>query len=466
MLVVEAASLAAFVYPQLSALVFAAAAVAAFVIAFKNLEWGIYLLFGELFFGSRGHLLDYKIGPMLISVREVIFVAVFLAWAYALLRQKEWNYKTYLAKFGWQYWLLLAVVFAAILHGLLAHNGTGNVVADATAYLFLGIVPAVWSTVRSRQQLENLLRILAAALIVITLKTLLLFIWFSFALGGVATLYHWVLSQNIGEITGEVGTPSRVFLPSQFYALVGLFIFAFASEKKNWWVIAAAILAVILSLSRSFWLGGIVAAAFAAGVFLFFNLQEWWRFMKLGGVIVLIAVLELAGLFALTRLGGGQLTGTISNRINAPSQDAAGSARLFLLPELLQNIQKAPLLGQGLGYEVTYTSFLPDKITPSNPQGQITNYRFEWGYLDLWLKLGFLGLVVYLLFIARIFQRGWKLLAAVPSAFGLSLGFLCGLVAMLILNLTTPYLNHPLGVGFLILAGVFFSADAAEGRPS
>jgi len=108
---------------------------------------------------------------------------------------------------------------------------------------------------------------------------------------------------------------------------------------------------------------------------------------------------------------------------------------------------------------------LPDRVSAANPNGTITNYRFEWGYLDIVLKIGLLGFLVYAAFIASIFRQGMKNFqfsifhpsGDLPQGDNFqTLGILSGIIALLVLNITTPYLNHPLGVGFLILGFISF----------
>lgn len=159
--------------------------------------------------------------------------------------------------------------------------------------------------------------------------------------------------------------------------------------------------------------------------------------------MILIAALEIAVIFALTKLGGSGISQTVGSRLQNPTTEAAGGARLKLLPELWKEIEESPVIGQGFGKQVTYSSFLPDRIAQGNPEGQITSYAFEWGYLDMWLKIGAVGLAIYLLFLGQIFWRVWK----IPN-----LGVLGGLVALVALNITSPYLNHPLGIGYVILS--------------
>lgn len=445
----EGVSLLAFIYPALTLPILAIVGGVVFYAAFRSPELGIYVLFGELFVGSRGHLLAYQLGSVSLSVRQVIFTVVILAALARFGKNKNVPLKGLFADLPSAYWFLLATVVWGVVNGIRFGNGFANLYADGSGYLYLAILPLVIGAIRSRRTAENLFRILGAAVVVIAGQTLILYLWFMYGISGVPTLYHWVIGQNLGEITGAVGTAPRIFLASQFYALVGLFIYAFA-ERKNWLVISSAILSLILGLSRSFWLGGVAGIIFGAAAVLLFRFPLWKHF-KTWLVVVLIVVLEVGGLLGLSYLGGGKFSTSVSSRARSPGQEAAGVARLLLLPELLEGIREYPALGQGFGKVLTYKSYLPDRVAVANPEGKITSYRFEWGYLDIMLKVGFLGLLVYLFFIAHIFKQGWSNLQFAIYNFQ-TLGILSGLVALLILNLTTPYLNHPLGIGYLILA--------------
>ena len=500
MILLEAVSLLAFKFPAISLPLLLGIGAATFVISLKNLEWGIYLLFGELFIGSRGRLLEYD----LISLRMVVFAAVMGAWIVRSIRSGKLWFDLSLSlprpgeglregsKLRYLYLLLLLVIGLGILNGAFSNNGLKNVFQDANGYLYLLILPAVLAGTKTREALENLFKILAAAILLVGAKTLVLFLWFAFGWPGVATLYHWVINRDIGEITGIVGSASRIFMQSQFYALAGLFIFSLLyfdlsrsattlgapqkprsdfrgnpdlprpgeglgerSNRRSFIVTSAAVLAIILSLSRSLWLGGFAAAIFADLVLIFYLKVKLKSVIKWGFAVLGIAVLEVALLFGLMQVGGAGWSESVASRGLNPASEAAGGARLLLLPELLSGIKENPLMGKGFGEEVTYKSYLPDRITAKNPEGEIASFAFEWGYLDMLLKFGALGLIVYLLFIAHIFRQGWAGLKNEEFRMQ-NLGILSGLVALVVLNVTTPYLNHPLGIGYLILAIVSF----------
>jgi O-antigen ligase len=135
--------------------------------------------------------------------------------------------------------------------------------------------------------------------------------------------------------------------------------------------------------------------------------------------------------------------------------EAAISSRWELLPKLWQKITEAPILGKGFGTTVTYQSRDPRQLA-SPGQGIYTTYTFEWGWFDIWLKLGFFGMLAYLALLIKFIAETFKNSKNNPSLF-VGLG-IC-LIVLAIVNFFTPYLNHPLGIGFILIAATFLRID-------
>ena len=112
-----------------------------------------------------------------------------------------------------------------------------------------------------------------------------------------------------------------------------------------------------------------------------------------------------------------------------------------------QAIIKQPVWGYGLGKTLTYKSSDP-RVLKKTSDGTYTTNAFEWGWLDLWLKLGLLGLVAYLWLLFSIFKKAWQKIKDNPYQ---ALAVIASLIALIGLNIFPPYLNHPLGFGFLAI---------------
>jgi O-antigen ligase len=157
--------------------------------------------------------------------------------------------------------------------------------------------------------------------------------------------------------------------------------------------------------------------------------------------------------------GGFNTAELLSERASEIKGEAAVASRWALLPELWKKIKIAPILGKGFGAAVTYKSSDP-RILEQNPRGEYTTYAFEWGWLDIWLKLGFLGLMAYLILIGKIVYDGLSKISnaecRMPNA-ELILGLIIGIAVISVVNIFTPYLNHPLGIGYLILVSAILN---------
>ena len=144
---------------------------------------------------------------------------------------------------------------------------------DANAYLYIFYLP-VWYQVFERNHLKNILIILQSAALVVAVKTLLVFNIFvqGYGLLDIDSIYKWIRDSRTGEITPFVDNFYRVFMQSQFYLLIAWFI-SFIKQLKeyknklNFFYIVTLSAALLISLSRSIWLGGVIGL-----VFLIFNI--------------------------------------------------------------------------------------------------------------------------------------------------------------------------------------------------
>ena len=141
-------------------------------------------------------------------------------------------------------------------------------------------------------------------------------------------------------------------------------------------------------------------------------------------------------------------------------REVAVSSRWSLLGPMMDDIWTSPVLGSGFGHEVTYTSDDP-RIRSVYEDGVVTTYRFEWGYQDLWLKLGLLGLIAFAWY-AVVMVIGTKFTMKNHGHGWLVLGLGGGLIALFISNIFSPYLNHPIGLAYMIFVVPFIDFAGME----
>jgi O-antigen ligase len=484
----------------------------------KNLSLGLFIAFGELIIGSHGYLfsLDIGHGATLISIRLGIFIVVLLAFAIHILKSGIARYWQALKAFKFfKYYLFLAIAIVwGFVWGIIRGNDFGNVFLDFNNWLFfLYLLPLV-SVAQDRQFWLSLKNIALACLLWLILKTLILFYIFSHQfLWAVPEAYQWVRDTRVGEITPFSGSFYRVFLQSQIYALLGFFVLLPLIKKirvvrlqhltnsvraggQTYYLLLVVVClsTILISLSRSFWVGLIVGLFFYF-ILIFYELliisrretSYWlrdkvksfsWSFFRL----IVIIIFSFSLLFTIAYAPppvSGNLASLFKDR--ATAVEAAGSSRVNMLLPLLQAIAHHPVIGSGFGTTVTYKSVDP-RIVPATAgaSGEFTTYAFEWGYLDLLLKIGLFGIFIYLLFIFKLLQTLWqRVKSQIPNCksqinqksaisnqqsaiSNLPLGLLLALIALLIVNIFTPYLNHPLGIGFIITLSAWLDQNKTQ----
>jgi len=491
--VAEFLSLCGHATPWINTFGFFVTAFFVFAISIYKLEWGFLALVVELLIGSKGYLFYFDINEKTISIRIALWLIIMLVWfaktIWASLKnkriilnwQKSSNFFYFLAFF--------AFVLFALVNGQLHHNSLSNIFFDFNGWLYLALIFPAYDLIVAKKEniIPDLLQIFSAAILWIVFKTSILIFLFSHDIGDIIfVIYRWIRTTGVGEITLIQGGFYRIFFQSHIY-LLAAFLFLLIvlskdyllekikikrfSKKQNFllfYLIFTAIFSInLINFSRSNWLG-LVTATFLL-LFIVLVSKNWQQLFKVTWILLSSAILSALFIIALVNfplfnpIGGFNTAELLSKRAATFSNEAGVSSRWSLLLPLWQEIAKEPLLGQGFGATVTYKTSDP-RILENNPSGLYTTYAFEWGWLDIWLKLGFAGSLVYLILLFKIYfvdvyriiktnvKKTFDIFDDINSvvAIGLSLG----MVALMIVNTFSPYLNHPLGFGYLVISSV------------
>jgi len=521
----EVISFVGWLIPEIGTVGFFAVAVVALLFSVEKLEYGLLFLFAELFIGSKGYLFSYEYEGALFSARIALFLVVMSAWlgkiildwmdiskapkidfepwmtkSKEFMQQDLWSVSKKItgqnneapAKVNvkpsvyFYFGLLFLAITWSIVNGILRHNGFNNVFFDFNAWVYFAVIfPFAYILKNySQEKFENFLKslfiVFSASITWLSLKTLGLFYLFSHDISyGIDKVYKWVRDTGVGEITPTGGGFSRIFIQSQIYVVFGLLVFAALSfyyllkqkenrREENKWqlfycfiILLLNIATIIVSLSRSFWVGLAAALLFYCFFILLFFYKQWRVILLHIIFLITSAVLGFAfvvGIAAFPYPQSGVFNvGVFKDRAGELNGEAAVSSRWNLLPVLVEKIKKAPFLGSGFGAQATYITQDP-RILAKNPTGEYTTYAFEWGWLDIWIKLGAVGLLFYIILILKIFVDGIKRLKILdfrlPKLTAIAL--LSGLVMLLVTSIFSPYLNHPLGIGYLVLVAMIF----------
>lgn len=488
----ELFSFFSFLHPRAEIILFFLIVAATIAVTLWRTEYGLLIVLAELFIGSKGYLFFLEINSeRLISIRLAVFSVVISVWLIKSLKNifklgfKKFigNWKLETGNFLKWYFVVFAVLGVGLIRAFILKNGFSNVFFDINGYLYFALIFPVADILKNEKNWESVFRVAGAAFLWTAAKTFVVFYVFAHNLWlYTPSVYKWIRDTGVGEVTKMTEGFYRVFFQGHIYELLALVIlfgttsWFFAKQnhyEKNKFsildsrfsklltLVIAAVLAavVIMSFSRSFWVGG------GAGILTLFSIMIFVfriKFFIVGKSVLFMigaGVVGLVVIFALMNIPprGLKITNPASLIAERASADeAAGQSRAELLGPLWNGILKHPILGSGFGATITYHSKDP-RILQNNPAGEYTTYAFEWGYLDLWYKMGIFGLIAFFGLLIIIFFRAWKIFTNNDRGFweqAAAVAVFISVLSLAAVHFFTPYLNHPLGIGFVIISSL------------
>ncbi|MDD4332864.1 MAG: O-antigen ligase family protein [Patescibacteria group bacterium] len=462
----EIISFLGFKFPEVRQIVFVIICLATLLLTIKDLRWGVFILLAELFIGSKGYLFYFSFGHFVLSIRIAIWSILMLVWFFKQIPNFKIQIPNFCNRKFLYFYIFIFLLFLGVINAFARHNALSNIYSDFNNWLYILAVLPIFTAIKSKDDWKRILEIFVAATLWLGFETLFLFFIFSHDLPQTANLlYSWIRNTLVGEITFVQYGFFRIFIQSQIYNLLAIFLFLpwlLAENKKEttrliggqalyFLLLTFNLTAVIICLSRSFWLG-LATGLSVFGIYLIWK-RQWRKLLRYFMIIISSLILSLILIVGILKfpipapLSGASALDLLAGRASQFEGEAAVSSRWNLLPVLWGEIKKAPLLGEGFGATATYKTFDPRALA-NNANGLYTTYAFEWGWLDIWIKIGFLGMACYLFLIAKIFWKSMKINSKI------SIGLGVGILSLAVIHFFTPYLNHPLGIGFLILTSM------------
>ncbi len=438
LLALELFSILSWIYHPLAIIFLAVLGIILFFAYQKDRQYLILLPLLELFWGSMGRSIQYDF----FSLRWLVFIITILFFLALNIKNfknlKIVKNKT-LAKFFIAYFLIIALL---IVLAFINKHSARNIFLDANAYFYFLYLP-IWLEYYDDSVLKNIFKILLASALVIAIKTIVTFYLFTQNSFDLVAYYKWIRDTRTGEITRLENGFVRIFFQSQIYLLVAWAIIFDKVIKnnlsvKNFVYLLLFSTALYISLSRSLWLGLLLA------IFVLVLLNK--NKLKAIKYLLLLGISSYALVVLLFNFPKYHQVNLFNNR-SVDTQEASVATRTILLPIMLDAIQGQPLLGYGFGQELTFFSQDPRSKNEFNPTGQRTTFSFEWGWLDFMLKG---GLLLPLFFVYSLFYiiRGTYAIIKTKPQFT---AYIAIFLALALIHIFTPYLNHPLGLGLLAL---------------
>lgn len=484
--ITESLSYAGYLWPDLNKIGFVVICLATIWLAVKNLRYALLLVLAELIISSKGYLFFYEINGTAVSIRIALWLIVMGFWLASLIntaiKNKLWpNLLPNFAYAKYFYVLMLAVAWGLVM-AMFRGNDFSNIFFDINNWFYLTLIfplaqsfgypgkPHPDPLLSKEREIywQKLFQVGTVAVAWLVVETAGLLFFFSHTGDwGDSAIYRWLRVSGVGEVTSMGSGFVRVFFQSHIYLVLGvcLLLPIIIERIKNkplpnlplgkgeeprgglwlsWWLATAGLTIVLIGQSRSFWVG-LIAALAVLIIYLLKDKLAWQAWLKFVGLAVMSVVASLLIMTALVKLPGLGAWNALSQRSNL--DESAVASRWNLIPKLWQAIKISPIVGQGFGKTVTYQSSDP-RVLEQSADGTYETYAFEWGWLDIWLKMGLLGVLTYLLLLIKLTR---------DSLANQQIGLVLCLIALATVHFFTPYLNHPLGLGIIMLSAVWLS---------
>lgn len=417
---------------------------------------GLLIALTELFMASQGHIISLASHGYPISIRMMMFSVLMGVALYRLLPQYQSRQVDSIKErlvAHWPIWLWLIVVGGGVIFGITKGIDVATIFFDANNYLFLLFVIPLAFADKYPGIYEKIFQVLIWSAVYVALKTIWLEYFFTHGDYQLwwPSVYAWLRDTRVAEITFTSTGAYRIFMQSQIFLLPAWWLVLWQNYEKGWRdlfspiaIISILSAGILISFSRSFWLGWLISGICFVGWMLYTKqAKPFFRMTLIGGVGLAVGVflIWLSINIPIPSAGRGNLD--LVGRLDLGGE-AAASSRWNMLGPLWDKIYQSPLLGQGIGVSVAYISDDP-RVRAISADGWYEATSFEWGYLDQWLDLGLGGVLLVVILGGYIF---YTLMVKgdytnVPLALGLA--------AIYGVHIGTPYLNHPLGIVYLLL---------------
>ena len=434
--------------PLVSDFVFWLIILAAVGFSLIKIEYGFLFLIFEFLAGHEGHLFEFA-G---LSLRLALFLVVMFVWLVKKVSQERKRFFNIFIKpkTSLFFSIFLLIVFLAFIQGLLQNNPV-LAIKDFINYSYIFLVFPLIDVFKKEWFQKNVFKFSQAAIIGMGLLTVFVFILFVADFAQVHDkFYWWWRGVVVGKAT-DTGTGFFRIVSSAHLLIFPLFLvylsFLFEPKiKKKKMLICPAFLSglvLLINFSRAYFLGVLV------GLIFLLKQLHWRRWLIFSLTAVFVLVFEF---FIIYGLSTGEwknqsllfFKGRMETMVS-PEQELSSLTRMNILPKLLGQISQQPVFSRGLGMTVSYFDPLA--------RAEKSTFHLDWGYLEIWLELGFFGLVFYLLLLSHIFYQGWQKIKVLNQVWQkrLIIGLLAGLAGLMIATLTGPFLFHPVGIFYVVL---------------
>lgn len=424
----------------------------------KYLRYIIYFIIVEAILGGAGRLFVIKS----LSFRMILYIIAFGIFGIILILDRR-NIFRRLRRFDINSILILLfgiwIVFTAFNGYFISKNSLSQIIGDVTGYISLALLIIFSFTFDKKIKVDFLMKLTAVSIVIQAAAILAIHYLLGFGVLYFDTLNSIMQGLYIGHLANVYPGAIRVFFKSSIYLQIGfVFLVGMLSNERNkmrrillYISLILVSYAIIISFTRGFWLGVVIAAL------LYLMCRQVKNVVKTIAVI-LFGVIVMMGLSAAvygnfnvayslaSRVGINVKSPTAVAEKNTKSpeadsevEDLSAEYRQQLTGAMMKRIEASPIDGKGFGVVLKEI-------------GQEQS-RSEYMYLDILMEEGAIGLILYMgLFLIMLKQ--WlniRRRSYDKSKLYIIDAFMVSLIGLIITSGINPFLNNPIGITYLIM---------------
>ncbi len=418
------------------------------ILYYKNPTWAWYVLIGEILLGGAGHFLEL----FGLSLRSLLTLLFMLLWGLHTIGAKGLRHRFHIQNpvyyAGIPFFILLLI---SVILGMSNGHNPILVLQDFIPYFYLILLLPAYYLFKDHHSHEYFVRLIIVFIIGSALFSLITFILFSLNITPLhGEYYSWFRDVAMGKITDMNTGFFRIVLPEHLLfvpisIIIGSLLMRNEKHHKMWrFLLFCSMFILALNLSRGYFL----ALGVGFLVLKYKHVVKEWIKESLFALLLLIVSFSGVHLIASNfQSPGFELFGFRLLSIAQPAIEQSANIRMTLLDPIMRKIEVHPLFGHGLGATVTYTNPRTNEL--------LTTSQFDWGYLEMWTELGFLGSAAYLTVVLFVIFQLIKKIRAIEDFHDMYVGILASIIAFLIMNITAPALFHVFGIVFLVFSTTY-----------
>ncbi|MGB3159725.1 MAG: hypothetical protein WBA84_00610 [Carnobacterium sp.] len=381
----------------------------------------------ELVLGGSGRVIT--IGSF-ISLRYFLF---FIAVCYFVMKCFINDFKIKNNLFYFDIMVFFFIIFIAIAHGIFSGYELSNVIKSSQGYFYLLMYFPMSLLINNKKKSKKVYWLFINCSVILAIITFVIFLLF-YLNHSLYYVFTPILDDlNYGYISLRGGLPA-VFLKSSPLIAVSFILLLIQyinlKTEKNYINILKLIVllfGIVSTMSMGLWIATLI------GVLLTINLSKGKY--KLLGLILVILLMGVSYYFL-----SDYITTTIGARLS--SNDSSFIIKYDQFFRLIKTWSKGLVFGNGFGIEITFMTEL----------GSRAMINFELFWLQLLVNMGLIGFFVYIRLFIKSFYYTFKMRKKLNFEDSIQLKSLnIGLIVLIVISSVNPFLNNPIGIGYLII---------------